>query len=215
MLFRAFPNQLCLWAARIFRLVNFVLSPLVLLVEGVSRLLLRLTGGRAFTGQIFGNREEMRAVMRESAPSFTSDEHAMINRVLDLQHFTVRQVAIPLEKIVTVESQTPLAVAWAFAREKKMSRLPVWEMRDGRRRIGGLLVIGPLLFRDDMDLQKPASAYMSPAFYINENVRLETALRLMQRAGHRLAVVLAPDGRETGIVTLEDILRIMFGEIKL
>ena len=215
MLFRVFPNQLCLWAARIFRPVSFVLSPLVLLVEGVSRLLLRLTGGRVFTGQLFGNREEMRAVMRESAPTFTSDEHTMINRILDLQDLTVRQVAVPLAKMVAVESQTPVAGALAFAREKKISRLPVWEMRDSRRRIGDLLFIGPLLFHDDLDLQKPASAYMSPAFYVNENVRLEIALRLMQRAGHRLAVVLAGDGRETGIVTLEDILKVMFGEIKL
>ena len=46
MLFRAFPNQLCLSAARVFRLVNFVLSPLVSLVEGVSRTILRMTGGK-------------------------------------------------------------------------------------------------------------------------------------------------------------------------
>ena len=88
MLFRMFPNQLCLSAANVFRLVNFALSPLVLVVEGFSKTVLRWTGGRAFTGRLFGNREEMRAVMQESAQSFTSDERVMINRVLDLQNFT-------------------------------------------------------------------------------------------------------------------------------
>src|SRR5271154_5025457 len=68
MLFRAHPNQLCLGSARIFRLVNFILSPLVSIVEGVSQTILRVTGGQTFTGRLFGNREEMRAVMRESAP---------------------------------------------------------------------------------------------------------------------------------------------------
>ena len=51
---------------------------------------LRLTGGQAFTGRLFGSREEMRSVMQESAQALTSDERAMINRVLDLQNFTVR-----------------------------------------------------------------------------------------------------------------------------
>src|SRR5271154_5562721 len=68
MLFRAHPNSLCLGSARIFRLVNFILSPLVSIVEGVSQTILRVTGGQTFTGRLFGNREEMRAVMRESAP---------------------------------------------------------------------------------------------------------------------------------------------------
>jgi CBS domain containing-hemolysin-like protein len=46
-------------------------------------------------------------------------------------------------------------------------------------------------------------------------VRLEIALRRMQRAGQRMAIVLAHDGSEVGIVTLEDILKLMFGEVKL
>lgn len=214
-LFRTFPNQLCLSAANVFRPVNFVLSPLVLVVEDFSKTVLRWTGGRIFTGRLFGNREEMRAVMQESAQAFTSDERAMINRVLDLQNFTVRQIATPLAQIVTVEAQTPLAEALRLAREKKFSRLPVWEMRDGKKRIAGLLMLGPLLFRDDLDLQKPVAAHITPALFLNEDTRLEVALRRMQRAGERLAVVLARDGTEIGVVSLEDVLKVMFGEVKL
>src|SRR5882724_808205 len=213
MLFRAFPNQLCLSAARLFQLVNFILSPLVSLVEGVSKTLLQLTGGKKFTGRLFGNREEMRAVMRESAPSAT--EHAMINRVLDLQHFTVRQITTPLAQIVTVETETPLNDALTLAREKKFSRLPVWETQNGKKKSAGLLMFGPLLFRADLDLQKPSGAYMSPALFFSEDTRLEEALRRMQRAGERLAVVLARDSSEIGVVSLEDILKVIFGEMKL
>src|ERR1700722_11144262 len=140
MLFRAFPNQLCLSSARVFRLVYFLLSPLVLIVEDISKAVLRWTGGRVFTGRIFGNREEMRAVMQESAQSLTSDERAMINRVLDLQNFTVGQIATPLAQVVTVEKDTAVGDALQLAREKNFSRLPVWEKRDGRLRIAGLLV---------------------------------------------------------------------------
>ena len=215
MFFRAHPNQLCLLAAPVFRLLHVVLSPLVLIVEDVSKIMLRLTGGREFTGRLFGSREEMRSVMQESAQAFTSDERAMINRVLDLQNFTVRQIARPLAEVVTVEAQTPLGDAFRLARERRLWRLPVRETRDGRPRIAGLLALGPLLYRDDLDLQKPAAAHMTPALFVNENMRLEVALRLMQRAGHRLAIVLARDGAETGVVSLEDILKVMFGEMKL
>ena len=215
MLFRAHPNQLCLAAAGVFRPVHFVLRPLVWLMKAASTTLLSWTGGRAFTGRLFGNREEMRAVMQESAQALTSDERAMVNRVLDLQNFTVRQIATPLAQTVAVEAQTPVRDVLALAREKKLSRLPVWETRDGRRRIAGLLALDVLLFRGDLDLEKSASASMAPALFVDEGMRLEIALRLMQRAGHRLAIVLGRDRRETGIVSLEDILKVMFGEVKL
>jgi CBS domain containing-hemolysin-like protein len=139
----------------------------------------------------------------------------MINRVLDLQNLTVRQIAMPLTQVVTVETQTPIGNALALARERKFSRLPVWETRDGQRRIAGLLMLGPLLFRDDLDLQKPATTHMTPALFLDEDTRLEVALRRMQRAGERLAIVLGRDRREAGVVTLEDILKVMFGEVKL
>jgi CBS domain containing-hemolysin-like protein len=214
-LFRAHPNQLCLSAARVFRPVHFALRPLVAVVETTAAGALRWTGGRAFTGRPFGNREEMRAVMQESAQAFTTGERAMINRVLDLQNFTVRQIAMPLTQVVTVETQTPIGTALALARERKFSRLPVWETRAGQRRIAGLLILGPLLFRDDLDLQKPAAAHMTPALFLDEDTRLEVALRRMQRAGERLAIVLGRDRRESGAVTLEDILKVIFGEVKL
>jgi len=215
MLFRAHPNQLCLSAARVFRPVHFVLRPLVALLETSAAGALRWTGGHAFTGRPFGNREEMRAVMQESAQAFTTGERAMINRVLDLQNLTVRQIAMPLTQVVTVETQTPIGDALALARERKFSRLPVWETRDGQRRIAGLLMLGPLLFRDDRDWQKPAAAHMTPALFLDEDTRLEVAFRRMQRAGERLAIVLARDRHEVGVVTLEDILKVMFGEVKL
>ena len=215
MLFRAYPNQLCLSAANLFRPIHFALGPLVLMVEDMSKVVLRWTGGRTLTGRLFGNREEMLAVMQESAQALTTDERAMINQVLGLQSFTVRQIATPLAQTVTIQAQMPIAGVLALARERKLSRLPVWEARDGRPCIAGLLMLGPLLYRDDLDLQKAAAAHVTPALFLGEDTRLEVALRRMQRAGERLAIVLARDGREMGVVSLEDILKLMFGEVKL
>ena len=215
MLFRAHPNSWCLSAATIFRPVHLILLPLVLIVADVSKMILRWTGGQAFTGRLFGNREEMRAVMQESAQAFSSDERTMINRVLDLQNFTVGQITTPLASMVTVEKDTPVGVALQLAREKNFSRLPVWEMRDGQRRVAGLLEVGTVLLNEALDLKNPASQHMTPALFMEEEVRLEIALRRMQRAGQRLGIVLARDGSEVGVVTLEDILKLMFGEVKL
>lgn len=215
LLFRAHPNSLCLSAARVFRLVNFLLSPLVLLVEDVSRTILRWTGGQVFKGQLFGNREEMRAVMRASGEALTDDEHAMVNRILDLQNYSVGQIAKPLSETIGVETRTPLREGIALARAKNVSRLPVWEIRDGQRRAAGLLDVGPLLYRETLDLDKPSSAYMIPAVFVNEGIRLEVALRLMQRAGQRVAIVLSRERAEIGIVAVKDILKVMFGEMKL
>jgi len=213
MLFRAHPNALCLSAARPFRWINIALSPLVSLVEEVSRAILYLSGGKGFQSRLFGNREELRAVMQDSGRQFTADERTMINRIFDLQQFTVADITKPWPETVGVESPTPLREALRLARDHKISRLPVWEWRDGKRRVAGLLDTGPLLFRESLDVEKPVSLYMISAVFLSEGTRLETALRQMQRAGQRVGIVLSRERSEVGIATLKDILKVMFGEM--
>ena len=215
MLFRAYPNRLCLSTAKVFRLVRLALAPLVFLVEGISQFFLRWRGSRTFTGRLFGNREEMRAVMAEAAQALTSEEYAMVNRVLDLQHFTVAQIMVPLAKTFFVEVDSPLRDAVKIAAEKNLTRLPVFETRDGRRRVAGMLDVTGLLYLEKLPADKTAGEFMSPALFLDDSTRLEIVLRRMQRAGQRLAIVLARDGREAGVVSLEDILKLMFGEVKL
>jgi putative hemolysin len=215
MLFRLHPNRLCLLLARPFRFLHLLLRPLVALVETFSGMLLRLRGRKALTRHLFGNREELRLVMQESAQALTSEERTMINRVLDLQTLTVRQVMKPLEQAVALTAQTPVSAALALCRERKLTRLPVWEPRDGRQRVIGMLALNTLLYQPALDLGKPVSEYMQPALFLEEDLRLEVALRRMQRSGQRLAMVLSREQREIGIVSLQDVLRIVFGEVSL
>src|SRR5438128_2329266 len=155
MLFRSYPNRLCIQMARPFRLLHFVLRPLVAVVESVSSLLLQWRGGKAFTGHLFGNREELRLVMQESAQAFSSEERAMINRVLDLQSLTVRQAMKPLDQAATVNPQTPIRDFLLISRERNLTRLPVAEARDGGQHIIGLISLNPLLFQEDLNTTKP------------------------------------------------------------
>ena len=109
------PEPLCFCWRGPFGAVHLALRPLVALVEWCSGLLLRWRGGKVFTGHLFGNREELRLVMQESAQAFTSEERTMINRVLDLQTLTVRQVMKPLAQAVTVPAQLPVSGALKLA----------------------------------------------------------------------------------------------------
>ena len=215
MLFRNFPNRLCLALVGPFRLVHATLAPLVSFLNRFSHRLLRWSGGRTFTGHLFGNREELRLVMQESAQAFTSEERAMINRVLDLQHLTVGQIATSLEKAATVTTQTPMEEVLRLCRERNLTRLPVWQEEGNRRRIVGVVSLKTLLYRSDLDVKRTAADYVKPALYLSEAMRLEEALRRMQRSGQRLGIVLGRDQREVGIVSLQDILKFIFGEVSL
>jgi len=139
----------------------------------------------------------------------------MINRVLDLQNLTVRQVATPLTQAATVKAQTPVSEVLALYRERHLTRLPVWEMRDQQPRIAGLVHLNALLYAADLSGEKPVAEFVKPAIYLDEDTRLEVALRRLQRGNQRLAVVLGRDGREIGIVSSQDILKVIFGEVSL
>jgi putative hemolysin len=207
MLFRTYPNRLCLAMARPFRMIHVLLRPLVALVEFVSAVLLHWRRGSVFTGRPFGNREELRLLMQDSAQALTSDERAMINRVMELQSLTVRQVMTPLSRTLSIAPETPLETIFDLAREKKFSRLPVLERREGGEgRVRGILRVSRLLYAPELDPGKPAGDFIEPALFLEEDLRLEVALRRMQRAGQRLAIVLGRDRRELGIISVQDIL---------
>ena len=79
--------------------------------------------------------------------------------------------------------------------------------------MAGFVSMDVLLFQPELNLTRPLAEHVRPALYLDEDVRLEVALQRMQRSGQRLAIVLGRDRRETGIVTLEDILKVVFGEV--
>lgn len=215
MLFSRFPNRLTLLVAPFFRLIHFLLRPLVSVTTTLSDGLLRWTGGRVFTGHLFANRDELRRLMQESAQIMSSEERVMINRVLDLQNLTVRSIAVPWEKVVRVEGTTPMKSVMELFRQRQFTRMPVCESRNGRTRVTGVLSLRQLLFQAEVDERKLAADYLQPALYLDEELRLEDALRAMQRSGQRLGIVLTRDRSELGVVSLEDILKAVFGEVNL
>jgi CBS domain containing-hemolysin-like protein len=214
-LFRTYPNRLCLALAIPFRVVHVALSPIVELVRWLADGLLRWTGGKVFTGHLFSNRDELRALMQESATALTSAERVMVNRVMDLQNITVRQAMLPLDKVVSVQATTPMADVLALYRDKPVTRIPVWQEDAGRRRIAGVLDLRSVLFLAPGEFGATAGQHLKPALFLDDSLRLEEALRRMQKNGQRLAIVLGRDRREAGILCLSDILKVIFGEVAL
>ena len=139
----------------------------------------------------------------------------MINRVLDLQNLAVRDVTIPLNQVVSVPAHAPVSEVLALAREHGFSRLPVWREEQGRRRVAGLLSLWSLLYAEKPAGEKTAGEFLRPALYLDGETRLEAALSQMQRTGQRLAIVLERNQAELGVVSLQDILKVIFGDVSL
>ena len=138
----------------------------------------------------------------------------MINRVLDLQAQTLQAVTTPIAVALTVTAETKIADFLAQCRERGRTRFPVWDVRAGQRRIVGLIDLDEVIYRADLRPERTVGEFIQTAIYLDENVRVEDALRRMRRAGHMLAIVMR-ERREVGIVSMQDILKRVFGEVKL
>jgi len=213
MLFRGYPNRLCLALVRPFRLVHLGLGPLVGLLRWASGFITPGRGGGA-KGPLSGHREELRQTLLGSHPGLTSDEQRMIGRVLDLSAVPVGQLAVELAKATTVESSTPLEEVLRVCRTRRFTRLPVWEGGAGQRRIAGVISLRTLLYQRTLDPGRRAGEFLKPALYLQEDLPVEQALVRMRRNGQRLAIVLGRNQREVGLLALDDILRFTFGELK-
>lgn len=215
MIFREFPNRLCLWMVRPYRWIHLLLSPLAAIVARAASVTLRWTGGRKFTGNLFGNREELRLVMQESGESVTDENRAVIGRVLDLQSRTVAEVMVPLEKARTVDSTATISEAVSTCQESGCSRIPVLLRRGTQRRVLGIFSLRSFLYRPAMDPSQPVTACQLNTPQFRSDLKLGLALQRLQRSGHRMVVVVDPSGVEVGILTLQDILSVIFGEVSL
>ena len=212
-LFRLSPNRFCTQFAGPVRWVHIGLRPLVKLVHWGAGLLAEWRHESALSGRLFGNREELRVVMQESALGFTSDERRLINRVMDLNTVTARQLMKPMQLAVTVNMDTPLNEVFRLARDQGRSRFPVWDLQESKRTIAGILDLDLVVYRSDLELEASIARFVKPAVFVNENLPVENALRRMRRTGQQLAVVMGRNQREVGLLAMQDVLKQIFGDV--
>ncbi len=212
MLFRQFPVHLCLWLSRPFAIVHCLSAPLVTVLQWVSRALLAVTGGRAAPRRMFGSREELRQVMRETSEGLTVDERVMIDKVLDLQNIPVRDVARPIATADSVDTEMTVIEVLRNIGDSARVRVPVWEKSGGGRRIAGVTNLRQLSYLPESELKRPVGHFLESALFLDEDVRLEAVLRVMRRSGQRAVIILDKRKREMGVVSLPDVLGEVFGE---
>jgi len=137
----------------------------------------------------------------------------LIERVLRLDRLTARDIMVPRTDIVAVPFEASVREAIAVARESKHSRLPVYQGTIDR--IVGIVHVRDLLrFALEPAEGVKAGDVMREAYYIPESKRVDELLRDLQQQRVHMAIVVDEFGGTAGIVTIEDVLEEIVGEIQ-
>lgn len=191
------------WLSRLF-------MPLVFVVRSLTRFLLEALGAED-ANHLGVSREELRLLLdRSEAADVEEDEIEMIHRIFDFSEVTVREAMKPLIEISAVDETETLDAALALFVETGYSRLPVFHERVDD--IVGVLRATDLLGCKDLTL--PCKALMRPVPYVPETSKVETLLPRLQRQPPGMAIVVDEYGGAEGLVTVEDILEEIVGEIE-
>ena len=179
-------------------------------LRGLETLAARLGGGaRGHTipavGQVLS--ELLRHAPDDEAQLSSSQ---VIRRILEFRDTRVRDVMVPLIHIYGVRDDVAIEDVVALVRREKLSRVPVFHER--MYNIVGIVHAFDLL--GATAIHEPVSRIMRPALYVPETKLAHRQLRLMQRRGQNMAVVVDEHGGTVGIVTVEDLLEEIVGEIE-
>ncbi len=211
-LFRKFPNRLCLFFVKPFRIFQIIFSPIIILIHKIFGNAFEGSVGQPLASRLFKNRKELKTLMEESDESLSDEERFMIKQVLRLNERTIGQLAIPLKKSITASADRPISEIIQLCKKHKIARIPIWKFTGGQRKVTGIATLKTSLYKEDYDENKPTKDYIQPPLFLPSYLKVEAALKRMQRSGHWLAIVTSESQREVGIVALKDILKVVFNE---
>ena len=208
---RAWATSLILRLYRPLLWTSVVLMPFVAFANLVVGLTLRLYGVRQADTRAFVSREELKALlqMEPGEAEVTTQEAELIDNIFDLGDTTVREVMVPLVEVAMLPDSASPQDAIALIQERGFSRLPVYRQRETN--IVGIVAAMDLLSRGAE--AATLDELKRPPYYVPETKRIDDLLREMQRSRAHMAVVVDEYGGSTGVVTLEDILEQIVGEI--
>lgn len=208
-------ERVALYSAPLVALASAILYPLVGLLALVARGLLYLFGVRADSILPAVTEEQLKAMIEEgeSQGALEAGTRRMLHGALDFGDQTAAQVMTPRPDMICVEESTSLSQALATAVEEKHSRLPVYA--GDRDHITGILYakdILPYLRLGQMDA--PVKVAARAAHYVPESLPADELLRQLQTGRRVIAVVLDEFGGTAGLVTVEDLLEEIVGDIQ-
>jgi putative hemolysin len=209
------PRRFSGVASRPVAWLSALLAPVRIALGGFAALTLRLVGSERSPGEPEISEEELRTLVDVGAREGVVErsEREMIHRVFELEDTLVRTVMVPRPDMFCLDVATPPAGLLDRLREQLHSRVPVFEQSVDQ--IVGVLYTKDLLphlrgLPPGFDLR----AHLHPPYFVPESKRADALLREFQAKKIHLAIVVDEYGGTAGLVTLEDLLEELVGEIR-
>lgn len=209
-------ERTALWVSWPLRIVRFLFYPAIWIMNGAANLAIRAVGLPPASEESLAHSEaELRMILAVSEKSgVLSEPHArLLEKALDFADRTVRQVLVPRGDIVWLDLERPPVENGITARESGHTRYPLCSN-------GIDHVVGILHIKDVFHAPHPSwaaadlRALARPPLFVPESASLEQALALFQKQRNHLAIVVDEYGGTAGVVTLEDVLEELIGEIQ-
>lgn len=201
--------QPTLWIEKVFK-------PAIWVLNGAGNFVLRLAGIDPASGhQLVHSVEELKMIVDASALGgvVEADEREMLVAVFDFGDLLVRQVMIPRTEIVAVEADTHLPDIISLISESTYTKFPVYE--DNLDEILGIVHVKDLLsVMQSQDCEKCVARDLArEPIYVPETATVRTLLHQLRSNRRHIAIVMDEYGGTAGIVTLEDLLEEIVGEV--
>jgi CBS domain containing-hemolysin-like protein len=209
-----YPTSTTLKVAIPLRIFYIVFKPFIWLLNGFANIILRLLGVKPISEQEIHSEEELRLIIAESEEGGAIEpaERELIQNVFDFDDRIVRQVMVPRVKISGLKADLTIQEAMDVILKEGYSRYPVFE--NSLDEIIGIVHAKDVITAYFQRTGKGLREVMRQTHFIPETKPIDTLLREFQRRKTQMAIVVSEFGGTIGIVTLEDILEELVGEIQ-
>jgi putative hemolysin len=211
----AYPARMARGLAPLVRPAIFLLAPMRVVALQISRGILVTLGFRPDLPVHAVHQEDFILMVEESHASgmIASLEHDFIQNLLAFGEVWVRQIMVPRPDIFSLDADMPIQDLIQAVKRSRYSRVPLFREQPGE--IAGILHAKDLLTLSPRDLADPdiVSRLLRPPYYVPEHKRAFDLLTEMQVQRQRMALVVDEYGTLVGLVSLEDLLEEMCGEI--
>ena len=191
----------------------FLFYPVVWIFSLISKILSSFIPGSSKSSQesSFISKEELQQIMKMKfdQSDVKPGEKTMISKVLDFNEITVKEIMIPLINVIAVESKSTIEQTSQIVRFSKHRRLPVFSKRIDK--IVGIINTFDLL---DVEKNQKITPFIRQTLFIPPNMKAAYLLEELQKNGKNMAIIVDEYGGAEGVVTIEDILEEVVGEIE-
>ena len=212
-LYRENPNKLVTRGFPLLRLFSLILLPFVKFVSLLNSLLARMFKLSEKNGFHILTREDLSYMLAETKDDgiLHEDQRYMLEEALEFTELDAENVMIHRTEIVAFEKNTPVEEVISIAKEKGFTRFPVYD--EDLDHIIGILIIYDLIKKDNVGKMK-TSDFVREAFFAPETMDVDNLLAEMQANKNSMAIIVDSYGGTAGLVTIEDILEEIVGEIE-